>query len=416
MLFKSTLYKPLCLLILVKFEQPEKKHGKGSTENYKRLRNSHFSMEDSVVNCGSFSLKNLVPAFVDRLELEIVSVPTDGTETQRKKSGTGKQIKKFFRSLVLPYSSEDDTKMLAFVVYSSNLRNTLMKNFGSQNYELVDEIQAETEHKMSGKYGGILKGKMEIARTIGPTWKKLIIRPGAYYDCVIPEQAESLWGPVPLERLPEGTDNTCKAVTHSIVDSLTDKKLMSVYLIHSLPLKMSAIQIFVGDKMACVSHLVGEDTIGWEKELELDGEFEHSSWRGMLIKDNSGDWGVCSAAWKGLTPGIPGKPGDRYKKGVKGIPGNPGYFIMHFVNLRTGVHEKITLPESYSSHRRYLFSMTKAAGVTVDLDTGTILLHPEIKYGEINRDIVQNVALAFTVSLLYLVRYTLIESIKEDLG
>ena len=47
---------------------------------------------------------------------------------------------------------------------------------------------------------------------------------------------------------------------------------MSVYLIHSLPLKMSAIQIFVGDKMACVSHLVGEDTIGWEKELELDGE------------------------------------------------------------------------------------------------------------------------------------------------
>ena len=47
---------------------------------------------------------------------------------------------------------------------------------------------------------------------------------------------------------------------------------MSVYLIHSLPLKMSAIQIFVGDKMACVSHLVGEDTIGWEKDLELDGE------------------------------------------------------------------------------------------------------------------------------------------------
>ena len=53
---------------------------------------------------------------------------------------------------------------------------------------------------------------------------------------------------------------------------MTEKKLMSVYLIHSLPLKMSAIQIFVGDKMACVSHLVGEDTIGWEKELQLDNE------------------------------------------------------------------------------------------------------------------------------------------------
>jgi len=47
---------------------------------------------------------------------------------------------------------------------------------------------------------------------------------------------------------------------------------MSAYLIHSLPLKMSAIQIFVGDKMACVSHLVGEDTIAGEADLQLDGE------------------------------------------------------------------------------------------------------------------------------------------------
>ena len=47
---------------------------------------------------------------------------------------------------------------------------------------------------------------------------------------------------------------------------------MSAYLIHSLPLKMSAIQIFVGDKMACVSHLVGEDTIGGGTDLQLDGE------------------------------------------------------------------------------------------------------------------------------------------------
>ena len=77
---------------------------------------------------------------------------------------------------------------------------------------------------------------------------------------------------------------------------------------------------------------------------------------------------------------------------------------MHFVNLRTGIHEKITVPENLSSHRRYIFSMTEAAGLTVDLDNGTILIHPENKQGEVNRDVVQNVALAFTVSLLYLVK------------
>ena len=63
-----------------------------------------------------------------------------------------------------------------------------------------------------------------------------------------------------------------KKQLYSIVDSWKEEKLMSAYLIHSLPLKMSAIQIFVGDKMACVSHLVGEDTIGGEIDLQLDGE------------------------------------------------------------------------------------------------------------------------------------------------
>ena len=81
---------------------------------------------------------------------------------------------------------------------------------------------------------------------------------------------------------------------------------------------------------------------------------------------------------------------------------------MHFVNLRTGIHEKITLPENLSSHRRYIFSMTEAAGLTVDLDNGTILIHPENKQGEVNRDVVQNVALAFTVSLLYLVKISFV--------
>jgi hypothetical protein len=47
-----------------------------------------------------------------------------------------------------------------------------------------------------------------------PVWKKLSIKPGTFYDCVIPEHVESLWGPVPLNRLPENVDNQCKAVTH----------------------------------------------------------------------------------------------------------------------------------------------------------------------------------------------------------
>jgi hypothetical protein len=34
------------------------------------------------------------------------------------------------------------------------------------------------------------------------------------------------------------------------------------------------------------------------------------SWRGMLIKDNAGDWGVAVAAWRGMKKGQPGVPGN----------------------------------------------------------------------------------------------------------
>ena len=40
-------------------------------------------------------------------------------------------------------------------------------------------------------------------------------------------------------------------------------------------------------------------------------QFGGKPWRAMLIKDNEGDWGLCSAAWFGMEPGLPGKPGTR---------------------------------------------------------------------------------------------------------
>ena len=94
---------------------------------------------------------------------------------------------------------------------------------------------------------------------------------------------ETFVNPVPC--LPQ-VDNVCKAVTHNIITEC--KKVLSVYLIHSLPLKMSAIQVFVKDKMAVVAHLVGKDTIGYEANLEIDQQFKHLPWRAMIIKDNQG--------------------------------------------------------------------------------------------------------------------------------
>ncbi len=55
-------------------------------------------------------------------------------------------------------------------------------------------------------FGPVTKGP-KVAREYG-------ILPGTFYDAVMPETVESMWGPVPLKTLPEGTTNDCKAITH----------------------------------------------------------------------------------------------------------------------------------------------------------------------------------------------------------
>ena len=79
---------------------------------------------------------------------------------------------------------------------------------------------------------------------------------------------------------------------------------------------MSAVQIFCGDRMAVVAPLVGVDQLGYEKELGMTPSVmkNDKSWRGMLLKDNEGDWGVAVAAWRGMKKGQPGIPGNRREK------------------------------------------------------------------------------------------------------
>ena len=58
-------------------------------------------------------------------------------------------------------------------------------------------------------------------------------------------------------------------LSYSIVNEAEEKKF-SVYVIHSLPLLMSVIQVFIKERMVMVCHLVGADTIGHEKGFGLD--------------------------------------------------------------------------------------------------------------------------------------------------
>ena len=165
------------------------------------------------------------------------------------------------------------------------------------------------------------------------------------------------------------------------------------------------------------------------------------SWRGMLIKDNEGDWGICVATWRGMKSGKPGVPGTKGHPGTPGVKGNPGHFAMKFVNLRDRSRKPVfvVLPRE---GRKYAFSIDTLKGghfllekqlskflfdyVSCDKPTDfepflrakpkityissqnfTLTPKVNLKKGQVTvapeeRDVVQHMALAFVTTTLYL--------------
>ena len=78
------------------------------------------------------------------------------------------------------------------------------KVFESDSRIRVDIFGNETSH------GGMQVSVEYSKLTVEPKDMVFSIMPGTFYDCVIPETVSSLWGPIPLERLPEGVYNSCR--------------------------------------------------------------------------------------------------------------------------------------------------------------------------------------------------------------
>ena len=273
-------------------------------------------------------------------------------------------------------------KEQAYICFTSEVH----QNHNAPDLYPLFPFPANPEGRMLKKEGKSLKFETKINfsnLSSRPTDMVFGIQPGSFSDCIIPETVRTLWGPIPLETLPKGVDNKCRAVTHGIVNGM-EEKVMSVYLIHSLPLVLSAVQVFVGDKMAVVAHTIGPNTIG---KLELDPEFAGVPWRAMIIKDNEGDFGICVGAWKGLTNGVTGVEGT---KQIEVTPGLPGYFSMIFYNLRSGRVEKIRLPTHFGKN------LLEMENLSVDWDEGLILAKKK------DHNVAQNMCLAFVASTLYL--------------
>jgi hypothetical protein len=57
----------------------------------------------------------------------------------------------------------------------------------------------------------------------------LKLEAGNFESAVIPEQNESLWGPVPLPRLPEGVENKCSVANHRYINVCDNQNICHIY-------------------------------------------------------------------------------------------------------------------------------------------------------------------------------------------
>ena len=121
-------------------------------------------------------------------------------------------------------------------------------------------------------------------------------------------------------------------------------------------------------------------------------ETEHN-WRGMLIKDNLGDWAICVGEWFGMQRGVRNGPGRR------SVRGNPGYFKATICFLRKKAGDFFS-PEKKVVKQLDLTDPNrpfKVGNLTCHLATGKIDIDTKNE-----KEPFHQVALAFTLSTLYL--------------
>ncbi|KAL3852091.1 hypothetical protein ACJMK2_015777 [Sinanodonta woodiana] len=214
---------------------------------------------------------------------------------------------------------------------------------------------------------------------------------GFYKEAVIPEHLEQLWGPIKLAHLPAGIENRCQVADHRLINH-TGHVIFTCRITHSVPLLMSAIQVYYHDKMVAVAHLIGSDQLPLPTQVAKTDESvvlnPRGNERAVIIKNNVGDWGICVGSWTGFRRGIPGIRAQRNRMGKRGVPGSPGTLKVSFYKMSTRRWTHLDL--GYLA-KNFTFKMES---VQADLYQGLIEVYT-------NEEVAENLALVFSVSLLH---------------
>ncbi|XP_059140779.1 uncharacterized protein LOC131928710 [Physella acuta] len=237
--------------------------------------------------------------------------------------------------------------------------------------------------------------KIDFKVNIGPVKKGpllLYLKAGLYERAVIPEHLESMWGPIPLPRLPPGAENWCEVASHKVTNH-RGVPLFTCRLIHSQPLLQSAVHVFYQDKMVAVGHLVGTDQlptpIQAKKRKQCVTLNPRAADRAVLIKNHSGDWAAVVGRWIGQTRGVAGVDSTPGRAGRRGVHGNAGTLHVKIWRMKERDLQEVVL-----SYDRSIYTLS-VAGVSIDLKAGVVMVDEHCD------DVAEALALAFSISLLH---------------
>ncbi|XP_060588834.1 uncharacterized protein LOC132744218 [Ruditapes philippinarum] len=212
---------------------------------------------------------------------------------------------------------------------------------------------------------------------------QICLERGQYKTVAIPEDVQLLFGPVALESRPEIASSLCQTATHRFKSKLSGETLpFEVTVFHSQSLLMSVIQVICNNKMVAVAHLIASDQLPLPTQVVAvnvklnpkEGE------RAVLIKNNEGDWGIVIGRWRYFKKGM---------KGERAVFVNRGQLTARFYKFSS---DKIT---DINQVAHSPINKLAIEGFEVDITSNIILIDTT------NKEIAENIALVFSVSLLH---------------
>ena len=139
------------------------------------------------------------------------------------------QLKSFNNSKILVRSDAKTSLMIEIVANKSRFASLMPKKIAATPYPGV-QIQSSGNHGRQlhdvplevywdedPKSAVAIHVDFKHVATSYETSKmstNLCVERGSFYETTMPENAASLWGPVPMDKLPVGEDNVCHAVSH----------------------------------------------------------------------------------------------------------------------------------------------------------------------------------------------------------